>query len=153
MPLPQSFRKDRRVALADGSWCPFNSQNTRWWRDAFELLYLPSYCSFRMTDIWRSFIAQRIAWLNDWAILFTEPTMKQDRNVHNLMRDFEDEIPGYLHNETICETLQALPLESSQAKIADNLRICYEKLVAMSLIGKEELPLLDAWLADFKQLC
>jgi hypothetical protein len=148
LPLPQTFRKESRIALTNGCWCPFNSQNTTWWPDAFELLYLPSYCSFRMTDIWRSFIAQRIAWLNDWAILFHEPTMRQERNVHNLLRDFSDEIPGYLHNTEICEMLESLPLESGVAKIGDNLKVCYEKLVSMSLIGREELQLLDAWLDD-----
>ena len=61
LPLPQNFRADRRVALAPGTWCPFSSQNTTWWPDTFPLLYLPAYCSFRMTDIWRGFIAQRIA--------------------------------------------------------------------------------------------
>jgi hypothetical protein len=152
LPLPQTFRKDRRVALTKGSWCPFNSQNTTWWPDAFELLYLPSYCSFRMTDIWRSFIAQRIAWLNGWAILFHEPTMRQERNVHNLLRDFNDEIPGYLHNSEICEALESLPLESGVEKIGDNLKACYEKLVSMSLISREELQLLDAWLEDVEQL-
>ncbi len=152
LPLPQTFRKDRRVALTDGSWCPFNSQNTSWWPDAFELLYLPAYCSFRMTDIWRSFIAQRIAHLNGWAILFHEPTMRQERNEHNLLRDFNDEIPGYLHNSQLCQALESLPLETGAEKISDNLKICYEKLVGMSLIGAEELQLLDAWLEDIEQL-
>src|SRR5438270_335676 len=53
-PLPLTFRTDRRIALGGSAWCPFNSQNTTWTREAFPLLYLPSYCSFRMTDIWRS---------------------------------------------------------------------------------------------------
>ncbi len=152
LPLPQTFRKDRRIALTEGSWCPFSSQNTSWWEDVFELLYLPAYCSFRMTDIWRSFIAQKIAWLNGWAILFHEPTMRQRRNVHNLLRDFDDEIPGYLHNSEIREALEILPLQAGVEKISDNLKVCYEKLVSMSLIGREELELLDAWLEDIKQL-
>ena len=69
--LPINFRRDRRIALGRGAWCPFNSQNTTWFREAFPLLYLPAYCSFRMTDIWRSFIAQRIAWECGWSVLFT----------------------------------------------------------------------------------
>ncbi|MEO0686822.1 MAG: STELLO glycosyltransferase family protein [Cyanobacteria bacterium J06649_11] len=98
LPLPQDFRKDRRLALGQNSWCPFNSQNTAWWPEAYPLLYLPAYCSFRMTDIWRSFIAQKIAWANGWSILFHEPTVWQDRNEHNLMKDFSQEIDGYLKN-------------------------------------------------------
>src|SRR5262249_38568691 len=41
LPLPISFRQDRRLALTKNAWSPFNSQNTSWWPDAFPLLYLP----------------------------------------------------------------------------------------------------------------
>jgi len=152
LPLPQTFRKDRRVALTQGCWCPFNSQNTTWWHDAFELLYLPSHCSFRMTDILRSFIAQRIARLNGWAILFNPPTVRQERNEHNLLRDFNDEIPGYLHNSEICEALETLPLGPGPEKIGENIRVSYEKLVGMSLISREELQLVDMWLEHVEQI-
>lgn len=152
LPLPQCFRRDRRIALTSGSWCPFNSQNTTWWADAFPLLYLPSFCSFRMTDIWRSFVAQRIAWVNSWGILFHEPTVSQERNEHNLMRDFADEVPGYLHNAAICEALGKLPLVAGTDKIGDNLLVCYEELVRMELIPPKELELVQAWLADLSQI-
>ena len=149
-PLPLSFRADRRVALAEGSWCPFNSQNTAWWREAFPLLYLPAYCSFRMTDIWRSFVAQRIAWEQGWGVLFHEPTVWQERNEHNLMRDFKDEVPGYLNNAAIREALDGLSLQPGAGRVRENVRACYAKLVGMKLVGEEELPLLDAWLEDLE---
>jgi hypothetical protein len=152
LPLPQNFRRDRRIALGNGTWCPFNSQNTTWWRETFPLLYLPAYCSFRMTDIWRSFVAQRIAWANGWSILFHEPTVWQERNDHNLMRDFKDEVPGYLHNAAICEALAQLDLKSGVENIGTNLRVCYEKLVAMNWVGQQEMELVDAWLNDMASL-
>ena len=148
LPLPQDFRSDRRVALAKGSWCPFNSQNTTWWREVAALLYLPAYCSFRMTDIWRSFVAQRISWVNDWAILFHEPTLRHDRNTHNLLRDFEGEVPGYLHNRSIGEALDHLNILPGVDHLGDNLKLCYEELVRLKLVGEQELGLLDAWLND-----
>jgi hypothetical protein len=150
LPLPQSFRKDRRVALKTGSWSPFNSQNTTWWRDAFPLLYRPANCSFRRPDIWRSFIAQRICWANDWGVLFHEATVWQERNEHNLMRDFRDEVPGYLNNAAICEALDKLPLKAGADQLNDNLRVCYEELVRMGLVGEQELELIEAWVADIK---
>ena len=148
LPLPQSFRHDRRIVLGKGAWCPFNSQNTTWWREAFLLLYLPAYCSFRMTDIWRSFVAQRIAWENGWGILFHEPTVWQERNEHNLLTDFKDEVPGYLGNHRIAELLDALPLKSGTAHIADNLLVCYEKLIAEKFFDPAELKLVEAWIED-----
>lgn len=150
LPLPQNFRADRRIALGRGTWCPFNSQNTTWWPDAFPLLYLPAFCSFRMTDIWRSFVAQRITWENGWHLLFHEPTVWQERNEHNLMRDFADEVPGYLHNERICRTLEELQLAAGVNHIGANLRRCYAALVEIEVVGAGELPLLETWLSDIE---
>ncbi len=151
-PLPQSFRQDRRVALASGTWCPFNSQNTTWWREAAPLLYLPAYCSFRMTDIWRSFVAQRVAWEYGWSVLFHEPTVWQDRNEHDLMRDFRDELPGYQHNDAILDALGQLSLRKEIAAMGENLRICYEQMVRMGFVEQRELQLVDAWLSDLDAL-
>lgn len=149
-PLPQSFRTDRRLALSAGSWCPFNSQNTAWWRDAFPLLYLPSYCSFRMTDIWRSFVAQRIAWANNWSVLYHSPNVTQERNEHDLLLDFRDEIPGYLNNARFCAALDELELKPGTEYLGENLRQCYRRLVALGLFEERELRLVDAWLEDVK---
>jgi STELLO glycosyltransferases len=149
---PVSFRKDRRVALKQNVWCPFNSQNTTWWADAFPLLYLPAYCTFRMTDIWRSFVAQRIAWENNWSLLFHEPNGEQARNEHDLMRDFADEIPGYLRNAEICEALSRLQLQAGLEHLSENLLICYEELVSKNVFDSKELKLVEAWLSDIDQI-
>lgn len=148
LPLPQNFRGDRRLILGARSWCPFNSQNTTWFPEAFPLLYLPAHCSFRMTDIWRSFVAQRIAWANGWSILFHEPTVWQDRNDHYLMRDFADEVPGYLHNRAMGAALAELDLKSGVEHLGENLQTCYQTLVARGWVGEGELELVDAWLGD-----
>lgn len=150
--LPVEFQKRDPIALTGEAWCPFNSQNTTWWAAAFPLLYLPYYCSFRMTDIWRSFVAQRIAYANGWGILFHSATVFQERNEHNLMRDFEEEIPGYLRNDEIRQALTNLSLEEGSSKIPENLRICYGKLADMGCVGAEELPLLNAWLSDLADI-
>jgi hypothetical protein len=151
LPLPVSFEAGREIILA-GGWCPFNSQNTLWWPEAYPLLYLPAYCSFRMTDIWRSFVAQRICWENGWGISFFSSTVWQDRNEHRLMKDFEDEVSGYLHNSRIRNILEGVTLKSGVEALADNLRICYSALVRESLLAAEELSLLDAWLSDLKEI-
>jgi hypothetical protein len=151
MPLPLNFEKGK-LALGRGAWCPFNSQNTTFYSEAFPLLYLPSYCSFRMTDIWRSFVAQRIAWENNWKLLFHEATVYQERNAHNLLKDFQDEIPGYLNNAKIAESLGALSLQPGTAAIPENLQVCYEALIKLAVIDARELTLLGDWLQDLREL-
>ncbi len=151
-PLPMNFEIKTKLALGKNAWSPFNSQNTYWFKEAFPLMYLPSFCSFRMTDIWRSYVAQRIAWECGWSILYHEPTVWQERNAHNLMKDFEDEIPGYSNNFTICKELQSLTLKPGQENICENLITCYQKLIDINVIGKEEMGLLKAWIGDIKKL-
>lgn len=150
LPMPFVFEKKARVILAQNSWCPFNSQNTTWFKSAFPLLYLPSYCSFRMTDIWRSFVAQRICWENRWSVLFHEATVWQERNEHNLLRDFSDEIPGYLNNFRICEALAGLSLSAGERHIPENMIKCYQSLINQGLVDECELSLLNAWLEDIE---
>ncbi|MDH3973746.1 MAG: STELLO glycosyltransferase family protein [Deltaproteobacteria bacterium] len=151
-PLPLRFRDEGNLILGEGSWCPFNSQNTTWFPHAFPLLYLPSFCSFRMTDIWRSFVAQRICWANGWGLLFHGPTVSQIRNDHDLMKDFNDEIAGYLHNRAICDSLAALPLKSGISGIPANMMKCYEQLTVLGHIDAKELTLLEAWLRDLDEV-
>jgi hypothetical protein len=144
--LPMKFATAETIVLEKGSWCPFNSQNTRWWPEVFPLLYLPAHCSFRMTDIWRSFVAQRILWENDWRLSFHSSTVYQQRNEHNLIQDFQDEVSGYLNNARIRDALGALNLRSGLENYGHNLHLCYSSLVALGVIGREELPLLRAWI-------
>ncbi len=113
-------------------------------------MYLPSYCSFRMTDIWRSFVAQRIAWTCGWGILFHESTVRQERNEHDLLKDFSDEVVGYLDNHKIMEALSALDLKSGPQNVADNLFSCYGQLIDLGLIKAEEMSLLKAWIDDVR---
>jgi hypothetical protein len=146
--LPFRFDPGEPIGALGGTLCPFNSQNTAWWPDAFPLLYLPSYCSFRLADIWRSFVALRISAENGWGVLFHGPTVRHERNAHNLMSDFGEEVPGYLGNRRICETLAALDIRPGPEGIPHNLRLSYRALVEGGWVGAEELPLLDAWLED-----
>ena len=148
LPLPQTFTYDKKILLGRDSWCPFNSQNTAWFPEAFPLLYLPSLCSFRMTDIWRSFVAQRICWENGWPILFHGPTVRQSRNEHNLLKDFSDEIPGYLNNARICSALERLDLTSGEDRIGENMLACYRAMIELGVVGGDEIRLLEAWLTD-----
>lgn len=150
MPLPIIFKSEDNISLGINSICPFNSQNTTWFKEAFPLLYLPSNCSFRMTDIWRSFVAQRIAWACGWSIVFHSSTVRQERNGHSLIKDFEDEVVGYLNNSLIASTLTKLPLKEGKENIYENLELCYKSIIKLGVIDQKELPLVKAWINDIQ---
>jgi hypothetical protein len=146
------FREPKSVALGQGVWCPFNSQTTWWFPEAQPLLYLPSYATFRMTDIWRSFVAQRCLWEIGRGVVFHSPSeVMQKRNEHDLMKDFEDEVPGYLANEKIAAVLEGLSLRPGIGAITDNLMACYETLVGRFL-PVDELHTVRAWVRDVERI-
>jgi hypothetical protein len=136
------------VSLPAGAWCPFNSQSTWWFPAAYPLLYLPSFVSFRMTDIWRSFIAQRCLWALGHGVVFHGAEVFQDRNPHNLMRDFEQEVPGYLGNVRFREVLEAIALRPGPDEAGANLHRCYEALIGADLVPAKEMALVESWLVD-----
>jgi len=83
-------------------------------------------------------------------VIFTEATVFQERNEHDLKRDFEQEVVGYLQNTRICEALAGLTLRSGRdaVTVCANLHISYEKLISMGIVKTNELALLQAWTAD-----
>lgn len=131
------------IAVSPNFFVPFNSQNTTFLTWVFPLLYLPSFVSFRMTDIWRSFIAQRILWQFDECLSFHNASVYQTRNEHTLLKDFEDEIPGYVKNRRIGEILTGLDLEN--LSILEMLLHCYEALVIEGIIDNREIELVKQW--------
>ena len=148
--LPIVFRLRRPIALAPGTWCPFNSQNTITRREAFALLYMPVMCSIRMTDIWRSFVAQRCLWEAGETVVFHSASVRQDRNEHNLLRDFELEIPGYLHNDTIRRLLDETRLDARD--MTRNLVLCYEVISNQGFLPREEIPVVRIWCQEIDRL-
>lgn len=149
---PFNFENHPSILLPPGNWSPFNTQSTWWWPIAYPLLYIPSYCTFRMCDIWKSFVAQRCLWELDLGVTFHGPEVFQERNPHDLMADFRDEIPGYDRNKELVEVLENTCLEQGDDKVAENLRSCYEALVKAKFFPEKELELIDAWLLDLSKI-
>ena len=145
-----TFASDPRLLVPVGSWAPFNSQATTWPRALAALMYLPATCSFRMTDIWRSFVAQRIMREVGARLIFTGPTVFQERNVHDLMRDFRDEVEGYVGYDRFIEALNEVSI--SGLSLSNAMRACYEALCSRELLSGEELRTLDAWISDIREL-
>ena len=144
-----TFNDKPPIVLRQGNYCPFNSQNTIWHRKAFPYLYLPSTTSFRFTDILRGYVAQKLMWEQNLHVGFTRATVYQDRNKHDLMKDFADEIEGYLCTKPIVELLQSLDLGSDPYA---NLEGVYQALAGQGFVGAEEFDMCKAWIRDLKNV-
>ncbi len=143
-----NFKRETTITLNRNCYCPFNSQNTLWFSKAFPLMYIPSFVSFRMCDIWRSFIAIRCLHEINLKLVYSSPTLYQNRNYHDLSKDFIDEIDGYKGNLDFVKVLKNLNIKSF--KIEEMILECYEELAMnTSFIIDEEIDILKLWLSYF----
>ena len=148
--LPCYFNKRQPVVLNIDAVVPFNSQNTMIRKELFALLYLPTYVTFRFTDILRGLVAQPIMWLYGYQLGFTDATVIQKRNPHNFHDDFISEIPMYQHCESVLEIVKSVI--SIRKTISENLYSAYSALKANNIVQDRELVTLKAWLKDLAEI-
>lgn len=129
------FNQGPEYIIEKGVWVPFNTQNT-YWLNSFRYLYLPSTVSFRFCDILKGYIAQKGIWEVDGRLGYRTGDVIQDRNEHDLMKDFISEIPVYTQ---IYDVIYILNNSSG------NLLEIYSNLVDNGIVDKKELDILVEW--------
>jgi hypothetical protein len=148
--LPCQFNTGPNIVLGKGTISPFNSQNTLFKKELFPLLYLPCTVTFRFTDILRGLVAQPIMWLYGYQLGFMEARITQLRNPHNLVEDFESEIPMYLNAEKAIAYVENVI--SKEKTIEENLLSAYCELAFRGIVCNSELKMLNDWLQDLSLL-
>ena len=114
--------------LTFSGFSPFNSQNTIVTSAALRHYFMFPEIG-RMDDIWGAYYLEA----QKFNVVYREATVRQDRNVHDLTRDFENEVVGYLQTLALLNALRRdgpeaihdfLPNRASEALL------CYEAMAA-----------------------
>lgn len=90
--------------IAANAISPFNSQNTFISGKLLKDYFLFPHVG-RMDDIWASYYVQA----KGASVVYGRPTVYQERNVHNLVRDMQAEYVGYENNLSIVKTIGCDP--------------------------------------------
>jgi len=147
---PCNFEEREPVVLGKGTITPFNTQNTMMRKELFPLMYLPTFVTFRFTDILRGLIAQPIMWLYGYQLGFINATVVQKRNPHDYMKDFVSELPMYEHCENVI-TLVTKAI-SAEETIINNLFRAYNTLFEAGIVSDKEIITLKAWIKDIEEI-
>ena len=106
-PLPFDFpTRGFNICVPRGSYAPYNAQATLHMYAALWSLLLPVTVHGRVSDIWRGYAAQRLMELLGIRLLFSPSLVRQDRNVHNYLADFDSESDLYLRSFRLLEQLR-----------------------------------------------
>lgn len=134
------------ICLQRGTLCPFNTQNTLFHYDAFWGLLIPITTTFRVCDIWRGYWVQRLLWDIEGNLCFTPSTAIQERNDHNLLHDFIDEIDLYSKSGKLVAFLRAW--QSDAMTLDARILALMQDMVHADFIKSKDYELAQAWLGD-----
>lgn len=150
--LPVTFSAEGKVlALPSGTYAPMNAQAALFRSSAAWGLILPITVSPRVTDIWRSYITERLLWETGGLTAFTSAMVTQFRNPHAYQKDFDDEADVYMKVTKLLDTLAAWtstpnePLKNAYVNLVERL---VEELILLPC----DLALARAWFRDLDEM-
>ena len=154
--LPFSFNgssiSGTTFVVPANSFIPWNAQATLFMsRESLWTLYLPISVHGRVSDIWRSYIAQRL--LRNACIYVgfaVEPLVIQNRNPHSYLADFDAEQDLYYKSGKLVELLDAWSPTSSI--FPEQVLELYIELFERDFIGSRDVEMLELWLLELERI-
>jgi len=132
----------------DGVYAPYNAQATIHEYQAFWSLLLPITVHGRVSDIWRSYIAQRLMWRYGLRVAFMRPFVDQDRTPHNYLKDFQAEVPLYLRAGGLVDFLSSWSPSSPDLPLPAEYEELLIALYENGVVEEADVLVTQAWLLD-----
>ncbi len=153
-PLPFSFpsydakhgAKLHSLLIPSQTYVPYNAQATLNMYNALWSLYLPVTVNGRVSDIWRSYIQQRLARDIGISLVFSPPLVSQYRNSHSYIADLDSENHLYLRSLRLLEQLNEWKPVSTT--LPGRLEEVYIMLYEKDYIKIQDVHLIQAWISD-----
>ena len=131
------------VMVPQKSYTPFNAQATLWMKTAFRYLAFPISVNYRISDIWRAYVALYFFHKHSLHLLFVPPYIDQYRNAHDYLKDFNDELDIYQKSNQL---LKWLSTDLSSQNIQELYRAMFER----GYLHELDLHFMDAWIKTFE---
>lgn len=84
----KNIKSKKNILIHKGMFCPFNDQNTCIDGDS-SLMYYKPISAGRNSDIWTSYLYNKISEIHNSIISYGQPHLTQIRNIHDYWKDFD----------------------------------------------------------------
>jgi hypothetical protein len=151
-PLPLDFEGGipRPFILPAHTYTPFNGQATLFYSRAAWALYLPVTVHGRVSDIWRSYIAQRLMRDAGLQLAFDGPWVNQVRNEHRIIADLESETFMYLRTEALIKYLDEWT--STASTMSERIVDLYAALFEREYIEHADVVNMELWVRELESV-
>ena len=136
--------KSLPLLIPSNAYSPYNAQATTHLYNAFWGLYLPITVPGRVTDIWRSYITQRIMKDLGLHVIYTPPIVQHKRSAHDYLSDFVAESDLYDKTTKLLEFLDGW--SSDARKLPERIFELWVGLYEHDYIGVHDVEAAREWL-------
>eukprot|EP01039_Chlorochromonas_danica_P005643 gene5643-6225_t len=147
--FPFWFSSSPPLVIPINTYTPYNAQTTVLMHSSFWSLLLPVTVHGRVSDIWRSYVAQHIFSRLKLFLVFAAPIVVHLRNDHDYMADFQSELPLYTQATALVKQLQENPCTAPT--IPGCLEQTYVFLYEHGIVEMDDVVLVQAWIHDLIQ--
>ena len=148
MPIPFSFKRTtetKPLMVPTGVLTPYNAQATLHFETGFWGLFLPTTVHGRVSDIWRSYFAQRLFWDVGLRVGFmARPLVVQDRNEHSYLADLDAEVDLHQKSEHLVEFLGRW--KGKGTTLVERIEELWVTLYEHAYIEIDDVKLIQLWL-------
>ncbi|KAL3864903.1 hypothetical protein ACJMK2_006550 [Sinanodonta woodiana] len=129
------------------SYCPFNERATLWTKQAFQYMVLPLSVSSRVSDVWRSYVAQFFFHREGINLIFSPPSVVQKKENQHIFEDFKAEMDIYKKSNLLIDILQTFQFQPNVT--LENL---YEVLYRRDFISLEDVQFIRIWSQSYRDV-
>lgn len=145
--------------LAPGAFAPYNAQATMQRYAGFAAMYLPMTVHGRVSDIWRSYIAETVFGVVGLHVAFVPPWVMHDRVAHDLRGDLLAERDLYELTSALLAHLAgwrdaqlAAVRKGESLHIGTLLERLYIDLYEHGVLGADDVAGMQAWLTGLRDV-
>jgi hypothetical protein len=152
--LPVDFsRSSRPLMIPSNLYTPYNAQATLHYPATHWGMYLPMTVTGRVSDIWRSYIVQRLLreLETPLRILYSPPWVIQIRNAHDYLEDMAAEQHLYMRTETLLDYLDSWQASSEATTLPQRILELWPALYERNYVEVDDVLAIKEWLDALQQ--
>lgn len=142
-PVELNTLSDKNYCLRN-VWSPYNTQNTIFTKEIFPLAFVWPFCG-RMDDIYSSFVWQQYLFNKSMYVHIGDSVNVQERGARDNLRDFSNEIEGYLHGDAVFDEIRKIDKTNPVEFIKELTKIDHE-------VFKRQREFLVSYLNDLESI-
>ena len=139
------FEEKNPLVLKEKQFSPFGLKSALWNEKLFPAIFLP-VSKMTVADIWRSYIAEKLAHIYNIAIIF-EPPMVKGTCLNLTKNDYFEEWSLFSEMNILVEILSKI--KSQKSSMLSTLYEIYKELYDANLVSYDDLIIFSVWQEHF----